>query len=80
MLSTGIENVPVRRLPREAERPERGVPGGCSGRGSRGLRVLGVLDRDGPGGGRVDGLGEFGVASHPVAVAADVDVATTDPL
>ena len=38
-----------------------------------GFGVCGVLRRDGPGGGRVDGLGELGVASHAVAVAADVD-------
>ena len=35
--------------------------------------MFGALRRDGPGGGRVDGLGEFGVPSHPVAVAPDVD-------
>ena len=47
-------------------------------------RVLPCSERSSetaPGGGRVDGLGELGMAAHPVAVAPDVDhVAATESL
>ena len=54
---------------RDVPRRERSDGSGAS----RGARVCRALRRDGPGSRRVDGLGEFGVASHPVAVAPDVD-------
>ena len=46
---------------------------GSGRRASPGPAVFRALRRDGPGGGRVDGLGELGMAAHPVAVAPDVD-------
>ena len=72
-----IENVTLsERAAEGAERPERGVPRKESGRrASPGPAVFRALRRDGPGfSGRVDGLGELGMAAHPpLAVAPDVD-------
>ena len=54
-----------------------GGPGGSEGIASPVLFLLGLLCRDSPCGGWVDGSGELGVVAHPVAVAADVDDVST---
>ena len=74
----GLSNLTLWGPRRGGERSDRSRAGleAVAGGDHTVPRITGVLGRHRPGSRRMDRLGEFGVASHAVAVAADVDGVT----